>query len=74
MELIITFIKGSLVYEMLTSNRFKSLYWRIGGQALALFLVEIQSYLTEFRPDWVWTVLLGLIISEITKFINTSDK
>jgi hypothetical protein len=71
---IIPLIRESWAYKMLTSNRFLSLYWRIGGQAVALFLMEIQAYLTEFRPDWMWTVLLGLIISEITKLINTSDK
>jgi formate-dependent nitrite reductase membrane component NrfD len=69
---IIPLIRESWAYKMLTSNRFLSLYWRIGGQAAALFLVEVQAYLTEFRPYWMGTVLLGLIISEITKAINSN--
>jgi len=71
MDKYIKVIKEFWIYKMLTSNRMKSLYWRIGGQALALFLIECQSWMTEFMPDWKWTVLLGLIISEVTKKLNS---
>lgn len=70
MNEIIKIIKESWAYKMLSSTRFKSLYWRIGGQALALLLMEIQAYVTDLHPHWVGTVFLGLIISEITKYLN----
>lgn len=70
---IFQILKDSWIVKMLTSNRFKSLYWRIAGQASALLLMEMQTYITELHPDWKYTVLLGLIISEVTKYLNKSN-
>ena len=70
MNEITNLIRESWAYKMFGSSRFKSLYWRIGGQALALLLMEIQAYVTDLHPHWIGTVLLGLVISEITKYLN----
>ena len=67
---ILDTIKESWIVTMFTSNRFKSFYWRAGGQVASMFLIEIQSYVTDLRPHWIGTVILGLIISEITKELN----
>jgi len=62
---ILTFIKG-----MLTSSRFKSLYWRTGGMAASAFLLEVQQYLTDWDASSLIVVVAGLVIGEITKKLN----
>jgi hypothetical protein len=54
-------------------KRLLSLLWRAGGMALIFILDGFLKMLTngEFSVPQVYVVLGGLIIGEITKFLNS---
>lgn len=51
-------------------KRLKALLWSCFGQFLALGLDLVVQSLTEWNPDHIITVSLGLIITQITKQLN----
>lgn len=52
-------------------NRIKSLVWRTAMLAIAFALSEIAKGLSGLALDPSITVFLGLILGEISKFLNT---
>jgi hypothetical protein len=55
-------------------NRLKSLAWRVGNFAVALFLAFIAENIGLFDLP-VWAVsLVSLLTAEITKYLNTSAR
>jgi hypothetical protein len=57
-------------------KRFKSLFWRVGGMAVAIILegiIQMASDGTIAIPS-PFIILAGLIVGEITKYINTKTK
>ena len=57
-----------------TGNRFKSFCWRSGAMVASSFLVLIANSLTDFGLTGQTVVVLGLIIGELTKYINSYIK
>jgi hypothetical protein len=57
-------------------KRLKSLFWRIGGMALAVLLEGVAQMLSDgtINLPVPYVVLLGLVISEITKYLNTATE
>ena len=55
---------------MLLSNRFKSFYWRLGMMFLAGFIDLIINSLSDLQISSQMTVILGLILGEVSKGIN----
>lgn len=51
-------------------NRIKSLIWRAGGVGLAAFLVEISIGLSSLGLPEIMVIIGGLVIGEITKYLN----
>lgn len=60
--------------EVITSNRFKSFYWRGGAMVVVSVLSFTASNLDMFNLSPEIVVFLGLILGEITKAINNSLK
>ena len=56
--------------ELLNSNRLKSLLWRTGMMALAGALAFLAENLGVLDLSVELTVLVGLILGEISKAIN----
>ena len=55
-------------------NRFKSLLWRIGTMIGAVVVAFISDNIGLFELP-LWAVgILGLILGEITKWLNTAQK
>jgi hypothetical protein len=54
-------------------NRLKSLLWRGGGQAVAFILSGLLTMFTDgtITVSPIYSVLLGLFLSEYTKYLNT---
>ena len=56
--------------KILTSNRFKSFYWRTGAMALAAGCAAVASNLNMLNLSGSETVILGLIFGELSKGLN----
>lgn len=56
--------------ELLSSNRFKSFYWRAGSMMAIALLNVIMESLSSFGLSTELVVLLGLIAGEITKALS----
>jgi len=64
--------KWDAVKLVLLSNRFKSFYWRSGAMITMGFLNLILASATDLQLNKYIVILLGLILAEITKFLNTA--
>ena len=55
-------------------KRMQSLYWRIGMMALAYLLdgIVYNLELLDLGPDMV--ILVGLILGEVSKYLNPKAK
>lgn len=51
-------------------SRLKSLAWRIGGMAVVFGINWVANNLGMFNLSPTLTILAGLVLGEITKFIN----
>ena len=51
-------------------NRLKSLAWRLGMMVLAVFVTFLAENLELFNLSGELTILLGLILGEISKWLN----
>ena len=60
------------IIAVLTSNRFKSFYWRSGMMVLAGFISLTVEGISDFGFNPQVTVVLGLVLGEVSKFINSS--
>ena len=58
------------ILDVLTSNRFKSFYWRSGMMLVASFIAFLSENLGMFEFSPQITVLVGLVLGEISKFLN----
>jgi hypothetical protein len=54
------------------SNRFKSFYWRTSMMVLAVCIQQLIAFTSTLQLDPTVTVLLGLVLGEVSKFINQS--
>ncbi len=63
---------AEVMSKILTSNRFKSFYWRTGMMVLALVIQQLTVFSTGLDLSPSVTVVLGLILGEISKSINTA--
>lgn len=52
-------------------NRFKSFLWRFASMAGVIFLGFIADNLNLFQIDGEVAVVIGLILGEVTKYLNT---
>lgn len=52
-------------------NRVKSLLWRSGMMALAFFLSLIVDGLASLEVSGQATILIGLVLGEISKYLNS---
>lgn len=57
------------VLTVLTNNRFKSFYWRTAMMALAGFITLVIENLAGFGLSAQTTVILGLILGELSKAV-----
>jgi hypothetical protein len=51
-------------------NRIRSLAWRALMMALAVFLQYLALHIAELNISGSITVIVGLILGEISKFLN----
>lgn len=65
-----TFIENFKAIFM--NNRVKSFYWRTGMMVLAVIIQQAISLISTLQLGSTTTVLLGLILGEISKYINQS--
>jgi len=63
--------KWDAVKMILLSNRFKSFYWRSGAMLVVGLINVILESATDLQLNNFTVVVLGLILAEITKFLNT---
>jgi len=56
---------------VLLSNRFKSFYWRGGAMLAVGFLNVLLESATDLQLSNTTVIVLGLVVAEITKFLNT---
>lgn len=59
------------ILNVFTSNRFKSFYWRTGMMILATFIDFTIANLADFQLDPQYTILLGLGLGELSKYLNS---
>ena len=52
-------------------NRFKSLFWRAGAMGAVVGIGYLAQEVKSFELDPVVVVALGLILGEVTKFLNS---
>lgn len=64
--------KWETLKEVLLGKRFKSFYWRGGMMLLAGFIQVILDSATDLQLSNTVTIVLGLVLGEISKFLNTS--
>lgn len=56
---------------ILKSNRFKSFYWRLGMMIVATTVAFLSENIADFGLSTQTTVVLGLILGELSKYMNT---
>lgn len=56
--------------KVVLSNRIKSLLWRLGAMAVAILLQFVIVNLELLNIPAELTVLIGLILGEVSKFLN----
>jgi hypothetical protein len=61
--------------SVLTSNRFKSFYWRTGMMIIAVIVAQLGSNLDLIAPyvNPATITVLGLILGEVSKYLNTKS-
>ena len=60
--------------ETQLQKRIKSFLWRGGAIAIVAFLGFVAENIGEFNLPEYAIVMTGLVIGEITKYLNTSNK
>ena len=55
-------------------KRLKSFVWRLGGYLLVLGLTWIADHFGELGLPAYLTTIIGLVVGEITKYLNTGKK
>ena len=58
------------VWGLLTSNRFKSFYWRTVMMNVAMFAQLMLDNLDKLELSNMATIILGLILGEVSKQLN----
>ncbi len=53
-------------------NRVKSFIWRLGGVMAIAGLDWVANNLGLFNLDPMWITIIGLVVGEGTKFINSN--
>ena len=53
------------------TNRIKSFCWRLGMVLLAAGIDFVIANITDFNMPAQYTVLLGLVLGEVSKWLNT---
>lgn len=56
--------------KVILSNRFKSLLWRLGAMAVAILIQFIIVNLELLSIPAELTLLIGLILGEVSKYLN----
>ena len=64
----------SQILDVLLSPRFTSFYWRAGAMVGAGFLSLVSESLELFQLGPTLTLILGLVLGEITKSLNDASK
>jgi hypothetical protein len=62
------------IKEVLTSPRFMSFYWRTGMMVVAATVALLVENLSSFGFSPQVTVVLGLILGEVSKYLNTRNQ
>lgn len=62
------------INQLLTSKRFKSLYWSTGTMLTAGLFDLILQELIAWDSNNLITVIVGLIFAQITKELNKQKK
>jgi len=66
MENFLDFLKGVFLHK-----RMNAFYWAAGAMLASELAFVLPSVLTDFEaPQWA-VVLVGLILAQITKYLNT---
>jgi hypothetical protein len=52
-------------------NRILSFIWRAGDVAVVAILGYVASNLGLFNLPTQWTVIIGLVLGEVTKYFNS---
>jgi hypothetical protein len=58
------------IKNILANSRVKSFLWRTGMMILAVVLVELMNLVPTLDLPTQVTVILGLILGEVSKMIN----
>lgn len=59
------------ILEVLSSNRFKSFYWRTSMMVLATVVAFLSENLVDFNLPPYATVAIGLALGEVSKYLNS---
>lgn len=62
------------IINVFTSSRFKSFYWRSAMMVLAGFIALVTANISEFKLDPLVTTILGLVLGEVSKYLNSTNK
>lgn len=60
-----------LVWDFVSSKDMKALYWYSFAQFVSASGDILVQSLTTWNPDNIITVMIGLVLSRITKRLNT---
>ena len=63
--------KWEVAKNILLSKRFKSFYWRSGAMLVVGLLNVILESASDLQLNNITVIILGLILAEITKLLNT---
>ena len=62
---------GLKIAEIATSKQFIAFYWNAGAMLCAVSVDALTNMLATFDLPNIATVIIGLVIARITKFLNT---
>jgi len=61
----------TIFIKVFTNPRFKSFYWRTGMMAISILATVWTNTLAELEIDGGVAVIVGLILGEVSKYLNS---
>lgn len=63
-----------MIKNILENKRVKSFLWRVAMMSLAILTTELQKEITGLNIAGEFSVVLGLILGEISKWLNSNTQ
>jgi hypothetical protein len=65
---------SSTLSSLIDWNTVKRVLWYAGSQAVVIFIASATDYISSIQEPNLTTILLGVLLAQVTKALNTKSK